>query len=211
MRRISLFAIIILLGAMAFPSASFGVMSSTNYTIFADSIDAGGVLSTGGVYSLEDTIGESPAGGSASSSVYEVLAGYQAMDWSVLVLDVDTNTINLGTLSTSAVATSSATLTVTVDATSGYVLSVGSVSGTSLTAVSDGTVTAGAEEYGLAASGIDAAFADDRAITAGLNISSSSTLVTYAQTVVTFKAAISSASAAASLSQSITFSASTSI
>ncbi|OGH92511.1 MAG: hypothetical protein A2534_01015 [Candidatus Magasanikbacteria bacterium RIFOXYD2_FULL_39_9] len=211
MRKISLFAIIILLGAVAFPSASFGVMSSTNYTIFADSIDAGGVLSTSGTYSLEDTIGETPTGGSVTSSVYEVLAGYQAMDWSVLVLDVDTNTINLGTLSTSAVTTSSATLSVTVDASSGYVLSVGSVSGTSLTAVADGAVSAGTEEYGIAVSGIDAAFADDQAITAGLNVSSSSTLVTYAETVVTFKAAISSASAAASLSQSITFSASTSI
>jgi hypothetical protein len=211
MKKISLFSIIVLLGAMAFPSASFGVMSSTNYTIFADSIDAGGVLSTSGTYSLEDTIGETPTGGSASSSVYEVLAGYQAMDWSVLVLDVDTNTVNLGTLSTSAVTTSSATLSVTVDASSGYVLSVGSVSGTSLTAVADGTVSAGAEEYGIAVSGIDAAFADDQAIAAGLNISSSSTLVTYAETVVTFKAAISSASTAASLSQSITFSASTSI
>ncbi len=211
MRKISLLVTLVLLGAMSFPSASFGVMSSTNYTIFADSIDAGGVLSTGGAYSLEDTIGESPAGGSATSSVYEVIAGYQAMDWSVLVLDVDTNTINLGTLSTSAVATSSATLSVTVDATSGYVLSVGSVSGSSLTAVADGAVTSGSEEYGLAASGVDSAFADDRAITAGLNISSSSTLVTYAQTVVTFKAAISSGSTAASLSHSITFSASTSI
>lgn len=211
MYKVSLLVIIILLGAMAFPSASFGVMSSTNYTIFADSIDAGGVLSTGGTYSLEDTIGESPAGGSSTSSVYEVLAGYQAMDWSVLIMDVSTNTINLGTLSTSAVATSSVTVAVTVDATSGYVLSVGSVSGTSLTSVSDGTVTTGVEEYGLAASGTDAAFADDRAITAGLNISSSSTLATYSETVVTFKAAISGSSVAASLSQSITFSASTSI
>lgn len=210
MKKISFFAIIILLGSMAFPSVSFGVMSSTNYTIFADSVDAGGVLSASGTYSLEDTIGESPAG-SSSSSVYEVIAGYQAMDWSVLVLDVDTNTINLGTLSTSAVATSSAILSVTVDATSGYVLSVGSVSGTSLTAVSDGSVTAGSEEYGISVSGVDAAFADDRGVTAGLNLSSSSTLVNYAQTAVTFKAAISSGSAAASLSQSITFSASTSI
>lgn len=210
MRKLNLIIVFILLGVLAFPSVSFGEMSSTNYTIFADSVDAGGVLSVSGTYSLEDTFGESPTA-SSSGGVYEVIAGYQAMDWSVLVIDIDTNTINLGTLSTSAVATSSATISVTADATSGYVLSVGSVSGTSLTAVSDGAVTAGSEEYGLSASGVDAAFADDRGIAAGLNISSSSTLVTYAQTTVTFKAAISSASTAASLSQSIIFAASTSI
>lgn len=209
MKKLSLL-VIVLLGVLVFPSVSWGVMSSTNYTIFADSVDSGGVLSTSGTFSLEDTAGESPVG-YTTSSTYTVIGGYQAMDWSELEMRIDTASINLGTLSTSAVATSSATVTITANADSGYVLSVASISGTSLTAVSDGTVSAGSEEYGVAVSGPDAAFGDDRAIAASLNLSSSSTPVTDTPTVLTFKASISSGSTAGARSQSITLTASTSI
>ena len=210
MRKASFLIIVLLLGLLAFPSVSWGLMSSTNYTIFADSVDSGGVLSGCGTYRLEDSAGESPAG-SSTRSVYEVIGGYLAMDWSVLIIDIDNTTLDLGSLSTSVVNTSSVVVAVTANADDGYVLSVGSVSGTSLTAVSDGTVTAGAEEYGVAVSGLDAAFSDDRGITAGLNLSSSSTPVISAQTTLTFKAAISSGSTAGSRSQTITLTASTSI
>ena len=209
MKKLSLLAIV-LLGVLVFPSVSWGVMSSTNYTIFADSVDSGGILSTSGTFSLEDTTGESPVG-YTTSSTYTVIGGYQAMDWSELEMRIDNTSINLGTLSVSAVATSSATVTITANADSGYVLSVASVSGTSLTAVSDGTVSAGSEEYGVAVSGPDASFGDDRAIAASLNLSSSSTPVTDTPTVLTFKASISSGSTAGARSQSITLTASTSI
>lgn len=200
----------LLLGFLAFPSASLGVMSSTNYTIFADSVDSGGILSTGGAYSLQDTAGESPVG-SATSSTYEVIGGYQTMDWSVLTMDIDTTTINLGTLVIDRVATSSAVVSVTADASTGYVLSIASISGTSLGGVSDGSVTPGQEEYGVAVSGSDAAFSDDRAIAAGLNLSSSSTPVVSAQTTITFKAAMGTASVAGGRSQVVTLTASTNI
>ncbi len=201
---------IFLLGVLAFPSVSWGVMSSTNYTIFADSIDSGGVLSASGTFSLQDTVGGSPAG-SSTSSTYTVLAGYQAMDWSVLSMDITTTTIDLGTLSTLQVAVSSSTVSITSGADTGYVLSVASVSGSSLAGVTDGTVTAGHEEYGLAVSGDDADFSDDRTIVAGLNLASSSTVVVSTQTFLTFKGAISSASAPGSRSQLITLMAATNI
>lgn len=210
MQKVSLFLVATLLGILVFPSVSWGVMSSTNYTIFADSVDSGGVLSTGGAYSLQDTVGESPVG-STSSSVYEVIGGYQAMDWSVLSMDIDTNAINLGTLSVSAVATSPAIVSVTADASSGYVLSVGGVSGSSFADVTDGSVTAGSEEYGVAVSGFDAAFGDDRAIAIGLNLASSSTPVVGSQTTLTFKASRASASVAGTRSQSIILTASTNL
>jgi hypothetical protein len=210
MRKISLFLSILLLGFLALPSASWGLMSSTNYTIFADSVDSGGSLSTGGVYSLQDTTGESPVG-SVASSTYEVIGGFQAMDRSTLSISIDTATIDLGVLSVSEVATSSAVVSVTASASDGYTLSVGSVSGTSLTGVSDGAVTAGSEEYGVAVSGSGAAFGDDQAIIAGLNLASSASAVTNAQTTLTFKAAMSSASTAGGRSQSITLTASASI
>lgn len=210
MRKVSLFITALLLGFLVFPSASWGVMSSTNYTIFADSVDSGGVLSTGGAYSLQDTAGESPVGSTTSTS-YEVIGGYQAMDWSVLTMEINTSTINLGTLVIDQVATSSVIVTINADASTGYVLSVGSISGTSLGGVSDGSVSPAHEEYGLAVSGVDAAFADDRAIVAGLNLSSSSTPVTSAQTTLTFKAAIGTNSAVGGRSQSIILTASTNI
>jgi hypothetical protein len=210
MRKINLFIAILLSGFLALPSASWGIMSSTNYTIFADSIDSGGVLSTGGAYSLQDTAGESPISSSTGSS-YEVIGGYQAMDWSVLSMDINTTTINLGTLVIDQVASAQAIVSISADADTGYVLSVSSVSGTSLTGVADGAVTAGYEEYGVAISGSDAAFSDDRAITASLNLSSSSTPVVGAQSTITFKAAMGSASVAGSRNQSVTLTASTNI
>lgn len=199
-----------LIGALVAPSASFGIMSSTNYIIFADSIDSGGVLSTSGTYSLEDTLGESFAGSSVSST-YEIIGGYQAMDWSELALDLDTATINLGNLTTSIVASSTAVALVTAAANSGYVLSVGAVGGSSLTGVSDGAVTAGQEEYGLAVSGPDASFFDDREITAGLNLAASTTPVINSPTNLMFKAAISGSTASGARNQSITLSVSTNI
>ena len=210
MQKASLFVIVIVLGVLVLPTVAWGIMSSTNYTIFADSIDSGGVLSTSGTYSLEDAAGESPVGSSTSSS-YEVIGGYQAMDWSVLTMDIDTSTINMGTLVIDQMATSSVVVTVTADASTGYVLSVASISGTSLAGVSDGTVSAAKEEYGVAVSGPDAAFSDDRAITAGLNLSSSSTPVVSSQTTITFKAAMGPASVAGDRSQSVTLMASTNI
>lgn len=210
MHKLSVFLSVFLLGFLAFPATSWGLMSSTNYTIFADSVDSGGVLSTSGTYSLQDTAGESPVG-TASSSAYEVIAGYQAMDWSVLTMDINTNTINLGTLVIDQVVTSSVVVTVTADADTGYVLSVASVSGTSLGSVNDGSVTPGSEEYGVAVSGPDAAFSNDQAIVAGLSLSSSSTPVVSAQTTLTFKATMGSASVAGGRSQSVTLTASTNI
>lgn len=210
MHKASLFLVIILLGFLAFPVASWGVMSSTVYTIFADSVDSGGILSTGGAYSLEDTAGESPVG-STTSSTYEVIGGYQAMDWSVLIMSIDTTTINLGTLIIDQVASASAVVTVDADASTGYVLAVGGVSGASLGGVTDGSVTPGHEEYGVAVSGPDAAFSDDRTIAVSLNLSSSSTPVASAQTTLTFKATMSPTSVAGGRSQSVTLNASTNI
>jgi hypothetical protein len=210
MLRVSFLLVIFLAGFFAFPAKSLGVMSSSNYTIFADSIDSGGMLSASGTYSLEDTIGESPVA-TSTGGTYEIIPGYQAMDWNVLLLEVPNGTIDFGTLTLGEVASSTMIFSISSNAASGYVLSVGSVSGTGLTNVADGSVTAGQEEYGLAVSGVDASFADDRGVTAGLNIAASSSPVVLADTMVTFKAAISSASVAGARSQSIVFSISTNL
>ena len=209
LKRIS-FLFIISLAVLLHPTVSWGVMSSSNYTIFSDSIDSGGVLSTSGTYSLQDTAGESPVG-SSTSSTYEVIGGYQAVDWSVLTINIDTTTLDMGVLTIDQVATSSAVVSVTADASTGYVLSVASISGTALSGVADGSVSPGYEEYGVAVSGPDQAFSDDRSVIVGRVLASSSTPVVSAQTTITFKATMGIASVSGSRSQSVTLTASTNI
>lgn len=198
-------AVVLLFGGILFPLRALGLMSSANYTIYADSIDTGGVLSTGGIYSLEDTLGESFAVSTSSINTYEVRAGYQYMEQNYISLDISPATVSLGTLVVSAVNASDATATVSTDAYAGYTLSIDSVTGSSVSAVADGAVTAGAEEYGFAATGGDSLFADDRALTPGLNVASTSTTAVDSQTILTFKASISASTAAGAYSQTISF------
>jgi hypothetical protein len=72
-------------------------------------------------------------------------------------------------------------------------------------------VTAGQEEYGVALIGVDVAFADDRAVAGGLNLSSSSSPVTAAETTLIFKASIASSTATGARSQTVTLNASTNL
>lgn len=184
------------------PISVLAAMSSTNYMIYADSLETGGGLSSGGGYNLEDTIGEGIISGSAGST-YNIKAGYQAMVLGSLAMNIDNYTLNLGDLSTTEIKSASTTLTITTDSISGYSASVQSVSGTGLTAVSDGTVTVGEEEYGLAVSGSDAVFADDRSVIAGRILANKTSPAIGSQTMVTFKAAISSTTPSGSKNQTI--------
>lgn len=211
MWRKNIFLLITLGAGLWYPFAVLGAMSSTNYYIYADSVGVnGGGLSVTGTYSLEDTLGESPVGVATSTS-YEARGGYQAMERGELSLAISSASLSLGTLSASAVNTASTTLTVSSDASTGYTLSVGSVSGslaTSFHAVSDSSVTAGSEEYGASGSGGDNQLSGDVAITNGLVVASANTPRVNSATVLTFKAAMSNATVAGPYSETITFTAS---
>jgi hypothetical protein len=82
------------------------------------------------------------------------------------------------------------------------------VSGTSLTAVADGAVTIGAEEYGFSASGDDSLLVGDWAVTANQAISSSSTPAYDSATTLTFKASVSNVSVISAYCQTIVLQAS---
>lgn len=202
--------IIFLTGGVLFdPSVLRAAMSSTDYYIYADDFSMGGSLSAGGTYSLQDTIGQSPADISSGGS-YSLQAGYQFQTQGQISLSISSSSLGLGTLSsTGASSTASATVTITTDSTSGYVLSISSVSGTSLTAVADGAVDGdgNSEEYGVAVSGTGAAFVNDQAVAGGLTLSSSTIAVSNDATVLTFKAIRGASSTAATYSQSVTLSA----
>jgi len=201
MRKI--LATIFIFGILAMPLRADCLMTSTQYTIYADSIDTGGIFSSGGIYEIEDTIGESPVG-SVTGGIYEVRGGYQYMSSSTLSILVSASSVNLGVFYPSVVRTADSVVTISTVSDSGYTLSINSVSGTSMTAVADGAVTAGSAEYGMAASGADSLVSGDVAVTAPLSLASSATPVQNRQTTLTFKASMAwSTALSASYSQNI--------
>ncbi len=196
---------LIIISALAVPSLVLAAMSSTNYYIYADSIDFGGGVGTSTSYGLQDTLGGYAVGISTSTS-YQVRAGYQAAEIGTLSLLLDGNSVNFGTLNSAGVViSSSVAATVNTDSATGYTLSVSGVSGNSLAAVTDGTVdgAGSTEEYGLAVSGSHAAYVSDAAIISGLVLSSVSVPASSDVTTLTFKAVRSSGSTANTYSQDL--------
>lgn len=192
---------------LALPKPVISAMSSTNYFIYADTVETGGGLSTGGIYSLEQTTGESPAGFSTSSA-YEIRAGYQYMERGYLSLIISSNSLNLGTLSDSTVNSAGTTLTVGTDSATGYSLSISGVAGSAIAAVSDGTVSAGSEEYGFSASGPDSQVTGDVAVAASTLVAATSTPISSSATLMTFKASMSASTVSGGYSQNVTMTAS---
>lgn len=189
------------------PLTAYGEMTSTNYTIYADSIGmGGGSYSTSTSFSLNDTIGEGAAG-TSTSTTYEVRGGYQAMDRGTLSVSLSSNSLTLGTLNASSVNTASTNVTISCDAPSGYTLSASALSGTMPAGVADGTVSSGSEEYGVAVSGTDSSVSGDVAIVQGLELASSNIPVRDSVVTLTFKASMASNSSPGDYTQSITLTA----
>lgn len=111
------------IGMLIFPHFSFSAMSSETYKINADVIGTGGQSGTSETYKLTDTIGE-PVIGIGSSETYSGKAGFWYMIGTGISLAVDSNTVNLGTVTPGTPVTGDSTLTVTTDAWGGYELYV---------------------------------------------------------------------------------------
>jgi len=203
--------IFILLQSWFYPYVAEAAMSSTNYYIYADSIDTGGGLVTSTSFDLQGTAGESPSG-ATTSTTYIIRGGYQSMEVGTLSMSISAPSLSLGELSPSQVKAASTVVTITSDSTTGYTLSFASVAGTSITGVADGAVTAGSEEYGVAVAGVDAVFSDDKAVTANHAIASSNSVVVDRQATLTFKGSINSDSRpAGSYNQTVTLLAATNL
>lgn len=100
-------------------------MSSSNYSITADSLNSGGILSSSPSYLLEDTVGEAGTGLSSSAS-FNLSAGYQAMTGSSISIAGVTDVVLSPTIDgfTGGTANGSTTATVRTDNAAGYSLSV---------------------------------------------------------------------------------------
>ncbi len=184
------------------PAVLCGEMSSESYRIFADDFNVGGVYSTSTSYALNDSIGEWPSSLPTSTS-YEIRAGFQAMEKGELSLTISDTTLNLGSLSVSAVSSDSATITVSSASETGYTLSITSADSSPIGAVSDGEVTAGSEEYGVAISGTGASFPNDQSIIAGRILATSSLAVSNNVLTMTVKASRTATTAYGSKTQNI--------
>lgn len=192
------------------PQSVIGAMTSASYEIYADSIETAGGLSVSGSYSLEGSIGESPAG-SSTGGVYEILAGYQFMERGYLSLIISSNAINLGVLSTSFVISDSTVATVGTDSASGYSLSISAVSGSAIASVTDGTVTAGSEEYGISVSGSESQIVGDVAVAPATLVAASTGAISSSVSTIMFKASISDSTVAGNYNQNVTLIASANI
>lgn len=206
---------------LAFPS------SSTNYKLDAELGIFGGEKSSTN-YRLTDT-GGGFATGFSDSSNYRSCSGFQCLIAQVptITFTLSTNTINLGTLTTGGVNTSSHTISVTTNL-GGYTTKVyedGNLcrivlpcnSANDIADVADGAVTANNEEYGMATSqaGNDitqdtscgsAAYNASGLTTGPQSVASkASPTVSAETTTICYAAAITGATAAGNYKQIVTY------
>jgi len=166
-------------GALALlPLIVFGQMSSSNYSIEADSINFGGTRSESANYASEDTLGEIATGFSGSEN-FDLRAGYQQLDQFPIALTT-TGDVTLPAIGGISSNTSTATMTATVETRnpSGYELSIRSQSSPALDSGTDSfadyvpatanpdynfTLGSGVDGFGFSPQGADvsARFLDD--------------------------------------------------
>lgn len=94
-------------------------MDSSNYSIPKDVLNQTGGISSSDNYTIEHNLGESVIGTSSSGS-YKESSGYLEPDLDVLIFTIDDNTVDLGLLSDSSVATANTILTVSTSSLKGY-------------------------------------------------------------------------------------------
>jgi hypothetical protein len=101
----------------------YGAMNSETYKIDADVIGTGGATGNSGNYKITDTLGQSVIGLGAGTA-YKDQAGFWYMVNYYLTLNIDSETVNLGTITPGTPVTGESTLGVLTDAWGGYDLYV---------------------------------------------------------------------------------------
>jgi hypothetical protein len=190
----------------------FAAMTSDSYILLEDGFSAvEGITSTAGDFSLFDFSDTTP--GELTGDSFVLDGGFYFPDTATsLTLTVDQTTLSLGTLSQSSVASDTLGLTVTTNSDSGYTVSItedGNLrSGSNdVDDVSDGSVTAGSEEYGIRTGGSSGLLATDTAISGSVNVMSKSSAATDDAVSVIFSASVGASSLAGSYSHIVTFTA----
>lgn len=151
-------------------------------------------------------------GGNVAGDSYDYELNGAYIGWrDELSLSVSDNAMDLGLLTNSAVNSAQHNITVTSTAVNGYTCSAmedtNLISGANdIDDVSDGTVSAGSEEYGITTSGADALIADDEALSGvALDVASNAGPVDSSVTTITYKASIDGSTSTGSYSHNVTF------
>lgn len=174
------------------------VASVDGATVNLQNVAVGGMLGNVDMIEMNDTGNAITLSGMSGGTEggYFLHGGFQAMETGALSMSLDSTSVSLGQLSYDSVSAGSAIITITTDSGSGYTVSVtedGNLRGAAgdIDDVSDGTVTAGSEEYGIQTSGSHGQLASDTAITAnGSTVASYTATANSAQTTVLFHASI---------------------
>ncbi len=173
-------------------------MSGGQYEVYTDKFS---VVSTdavsGGAYDITQSGGQYFAT-TTSEGDFELRGGFQAQEKGILKVDLSSNNLNLGELTTGKIAKASVNIEVSTDSETGYNLAIRenndlTSGGDTISDVADNSVTTGTEEYGIGVSGNDALSSQDLAISGSpLNIASTNGRVQGRNTKVTFKASLGS-------------------
>jgi len=216
MKRIKYSYYILTLFFIVAPRAAFGdTMSSSSFIITSDDLSSGGGYSSSASYKSESDIGGVATGENLSSDSFIACAGYPCTLTSedlIISFSISSNVVNLGILSPSQVSYDSTVLTTTITQGNGYSVTAYAdgnfrdVSGNYVSGVSDGTVTVGNDEYGIALTGVDRAFSDERALsTSPLTVAENTGPVIGSDVTVDFKASVSTSVPSGSYAQITTF------
>ncbi len=196
------------------PLRTYAESSSANYILWANAVAGGGGRTTSTSFTDYGSAADASAALPENSTNFHAVTGFEALyEEPRITMSVSPNVVTLSPnpMTTAAVSTGSTTVSVATNADFGYSLKVyvASVfqnqSGNTIPGVSDGSVTAGAGEQGIAVSGTDAAFADDRSIGSGILIASRNIWTGGVNTTVTYKVGISTTTAAGTYSGTGTF------
>lgn len=198
MKRVVL--VTVFLALIAIPLQLLAESSSESYILWGSAVTAGGNRSTSSNYINYVSVGDLSNNPLNSESFHGVIGLEALFEEPVFTMSLSTHNITLAPeiLTTSTVSTADVTITISTNADFGYSLTATELTamnngqGHSLADVSDGAVTAGFEEFGIAVSGADAAFADDQGLS-GTPLTVASRNIWGADRVSTiiFKAAIS--------------------
>jgi hypothetical protein len=201
--------------AWGVPYTALAAMSSASFNIPSDDVSLIGAHAASASFLTEDTGGGFATGEGISSASFTECSGFPCtLDAGpYITFNVTPNSFSFGTLSTASVATYDVVVTTSTNATAGYSTTVRedhdprNQTNQEIAGVSDGTVTSGADEYGIGLTGADRAFGNDQAVpvTPPLLVASNGGPVTGAATTVTFKAAISNTVASGAYAHTVTF------
>ena len=199
---------------LSMPMTIWAESSSTNYILWGDVRDGGGGFGTSASYRLHSSVSDL-SNEQLSSGNYILHSGFQELyEEPRITMSISDSAVTLSpaVITSSSVSTASVTISISTNADFGYNLTVKEVAAfqnaysTSLNPVTDGVVTAGSEEFGVAVSGDDAAFGDDQAISdTPLVIASRTIWTTGVTTTATFKAAITSGTQAGAYNGTVGF------